>query len=395
MADEWTLTARWIFPGTSPPLPSGTVTVCNGLISAVEPAKTRHANIDLGNVAVIPGLVNAHTHLDLSGLRGQVPPSADVIGWLKQIIAYRQQVTQERTLEDAQNGLAESLRFGTTLIGDTASVGISWHMLAGAKCRAVVFYELLGLHHHRVMPVWTQALQWLEEHEDTPSCRSAFSPHAPYSVHHALFRAAGRLGLPLSIHLAESIDERQLLEHHRGPFVPFLKQLGVWDADALAPSHDWITWRSEDAASLLLAHGNYFCPQMKIPPNATVVYCPRTHAAFGHTEHPFRELLARGIPVALGTDSLASNPDLDVLAEAKFIHERYPDFDGAALLRMATQTGATALGFGAVTGSLEVGKSADMTVIPLPDADADPFELLFRLDFASKPRKAIWRGEWR
>src|SRR5205085_8085675 len=113
------------------------------------------------------------------------------------------------------------------------------------------------------------------------------------------------------------------------------------------------------AFHLLLIHANYLRTETPIDERATIVYCPRTHAAFGHPPHPFREFLARGVRVALGTDSLASNPDLDLLAEARFVHARHPDVPGATLLRMATLNGAEALSFADVTGSLIPGKSAD------------------------------------
>jgi cytosine/adenosine deaminase-related metal-dependent hydrolase len=129
----------------------------------------------------------------------------------------------------------------------------------------------------------------------------------------------------------------------------------------------------------------------------TVVYCPRTHAAFGHPPHPFREFLKRGVRVALGTDSLASNPDLDVLAEARFIRERYPDFPGDQLLRMATLAGAEGLGWADKTGSLTPGKSADLVAVPLPDrGEGDPHELIFGgSDPPGSRRRSMWRGLWR
>ena len=126
----------------------------------------------------------------------------------------------------------------------------------------------------------------------------------------------------------------------------------------------------------------------------SIVYCPRTHAAFGHPPHPFREFLARGVRVCLGTDSLASNPDLDILAEARFVHRRYPDFPGDALLRMVTLSGAEALGWADEAGSLEPGKSADFVAVPLPDRDAaDPHELLFAAHRASGGRCSAASGD--
>ena len=375
-ADEQVLSARWVFPVSGPPLAHGTVSVRGDRIVAVEAAGARTPDIDFGNAAIIPGLVDAHTHLDLSGARGAIPPGRDFVGWLRQVIAHRRGHPQSQTSRDIRAGLEESLRFGTTLVGDIASGGASWGALVDAPIWAICFRELLGLPGDRVMSAWAELVQWASDHPDTPTCRAGVSPHAPYSVHRALIEAAARLW-PVCIHLAETHEEGELLAKHAGPFVPFLRDLGVWDPTGLAPSWDWITWKASRAPSALFAHGNCLDPATHLPANATVVLCPRTHAAFGHAPHPFREMLRHGVRVALGTDSLASNPDLDVLAEARCLHNRYPDVPGDQLLRMATLSGAEALGFDRTTGSLEAGKSADLVVVSVADVDSsNPFALL-------------------
>jgi cytosine/adenosine deaminase-related metal-dependent hydrolase len=182
----------------------------------------------------------------------------------------------------------------------------------------------------------------------------------------------------MAIHLAESLAELQLLREHAGPFAEFLKELGVWDPAGLVANADELLAILREAPTVLFAHGNYLSPDAAIARGQSVVYCPRTHAAFGHAPHPLAALLRRGVRVALGTDSLASNPDLDMLAEARFVHARHPDVSGAALLRMLTLSGAEALGWARETGSLTPGKSADLVVLPLPDVEpADPHALLW------------------
>jgi len=394
-ADEQILSARWVFPATSPPLPGGTITIRGDRIVGVHPAGDRTADVDFGNAAIIPGLVNAHTHLDLTGLRGLVPPGPDCVGWLQGVVLKRRAQLPEAVAADIRAGLNECLESGTTLIGDIAAGGQSWDALSSSPIWSVCFRELLGLPGSRVHAVWGELVQWAREHPDTPTCRVGVSPHAPYSVHKALIEAAARLW-PVCIHVAESQVEQQLLERRDGPFVPFLRDLGVWDPSGFAPSWDWVLWKLSRAPAAIIAHGNHLSPMAPVPPNATVVYCPRTHAAFGHPPHPFREMLARGVRVALGTDSLASNPDLDLLAEARFLQAKFQDVPGEQLLRMATINGATALGFGTLTGSLEPGKSADMVVVPLPELEtADPFTLLFCDSSPAGTRKTMWRGEWR
>src|SRR5437763_14966191 len=153
----WTLTARWVFPVSRPPLERGTITVQGERLVAVEPHGSRRADVDLGDAAVVPGFVNVHTHLDLTGLRGLAPPTPDFTGWLRQVIAHRRGRTPEQVQADVQVGLAESLRTGTTLLGDISSDGGSWDILAQAPIRATVFRELLGLPSERASRAWADA----------------------------------------------------------------------------------------------------------------------------------------------------------------------------------------------------------------------------------------------
>ncbi|MBV9123903.1 MAG: amidohydrolase family protein [Planctomycetes bacterium] len=393
----WTLTARWLFPVASPPVERGTITLHGSQIAAITPHGARSADFDLGNVALLPGLVNAHTHLDLSGLRGRCPPSADFTAWLRAVIQHRRGLSPEQVTADIRAGLTESLTRGTTLLGDITAQGLSWPVLNSAPLRSVVFYELLGLPRARARQAGANALSWLGSHPHTVTCRVGLSPHAPYSVRGSLFRlaaaAARRHLCSIAIHLAETPAELELLEHHRGPFVPFLAELGVWDPAGLVQGPDQLLGLYTAVDPVLFIHGNYLSPQSPIPPGGTVVYCPRTHAAFGHPPHPFRQLLQAGVRIALGTDSLASNPDLDMLAEVRFLHALYPQLPGLLLLHLATLAGAEALGWADATGSLTPGKSADLVVVPLPDAEGpDPHQLL--LESSAPVQAVLWCGRW-
>lgn len=404
---SWTLTARWIFPISSPPIPNGALTIAGERIVSIEPAGRRSADTDLGDVAILPGFVNAHTHLDLSGLRGRCPPSSDFPAWLRQVIAHRRSTTPQQIEADIRAGLAESLRHGTTLVGDIAAGGASWSILMDAPLRGVVFYEIMGLSKKRAEQSLKEVKIWLEAHSATHHCRPGLSPHAPYSVRADLFARAAltaqSLKCPLAVHLAETREELELLQCHRGAFVPFLKDLGVWDADGLASGpasvmricYQYVTPRPHvpRGNALLFVHGNYLKPSACIPSHSTIIYCPRTHTAFGHAPHPFRHFLQRGIRIALGTDSLASNPDLSILAEMRHLHRQCPDLPGEALLRMATLSGAEALGWSNETGSLEPGKSADLVVVALPDgAGKDPYARLFNSDLPVQ--RVLCRGQW-
>jgi cytosine/adenosine deaminase-related metal-dependent hydrolase len=191
--------------------------------------------------------------------------------------------------------------------------------------------------------------------------------------------------------LAETPAEQELLVLRRGPFVSFLQELGVWDPEGLAEDVGHVLQLLSGVQPTLIVHGNYLPPEAELPANASLVYCPRTHAAFGHRPHPFRAFLDRGICVALGTDSLASNPDLNLLAEARFLHQQCPDVPAEAILRMATLSGAEALGWADETGSLRMNKSADFVVLPLEGSDnGRPYEQL--LTSTAPPVAVFFRG---
>lgn len=378
--------AAWIFPVGLPPLRDGVLTVAAGRIASVVPYQGQPVDVDHGAAAIVPGLVNAHAHLDLGALRGQLLPPTRFTDWLREVIAFRRATSPEATDAAIVAGRGECLRTGTTLIGDIAAGGRSAVHLQNGPLRSVVFYELIGLGRERAEQTWAAARQWLADsvfgESVATTVRKGLSPHAPYTVGTWLLGQAvtyaRQCALPLAMHLGETRAEWELLEQHQGEFRPFLESLGVWTEDALAPRVTWLLETLGQHQPSLLAHGNYFTPRDLPAIGSSVVYCPRTHAYFGHPPHPFRAFLQAGINVALGTDSLASNPDLSLWEELRFLAQRYPDVPGETLLRMGTLHGAKALGFATECGSLEVGKAADFIVVALPKATgADPYRLLW------------------
>jgi cytosine/adenosine deaminase-related metal-dependent hydrolase len=395
-ATDWTLTARWVFCSELMALPGGTVTIRGDRITAYEPRGRRAADRDFGNAAIIPGLVNAHTHLDLTGLRGRCPPTPDFTAWLRGVIAHRRSRTPAQVQEDIRTGLAEAIASGTTLLADISAGGQSWDVLVNAPIRSAVFYEMLGLTEARAEQSLAGARAWLESHPATPNCRPGLSPHAPYSVRASLFAQATRLarefGCPLAVHLAESPEEIQLLRDHTGPFVSFLRELGVWDPDGLVASPEEVLKLCGGSGLKLFVHANYLTVPRRPPRNSGIIHCPRTHAAFGHPLPPFDQFF-RGFGVGLGTDSLASSPGLDLLGEMRCLRER----SGEPQLPFYTATigGAAALGRWdeGAAGRLTPGSSADLVVLDLPDeSPAEPLDLLYHP--ATRVRAVLCRGRW-
>jgi len=427
------LKARYVFPVAGEPIADGVVTVQGERIATVGAAVASGAEIeDLGNAALLPGLVNAHTHLDLSHLdRPLGEPGMPFVDWIWTVIEHRLATQPSNSI---RRGIDESVRRGVTALGDIGQPGGSLTPCAEARLDSTVFLELIGLEPERITPSLEAARAHVAAAENlratsvgrisspsssksdaprrtkktsnpSPTARNGLkirpttarviaglSPHAPYSVHprllDALVSLMGRKPVPLAMHLAESREELDLLATGSGPFRDLLKGMGLWTPGIFSPGTRPLDYlkRLVRASRALVIHGNYLDDEeiALLAENAgqmSVVYCPRTHAYFGHEPYPLAKMLAAGVNVALGTDSRASSPDLDLLAEIRAAAVRHPDVPRSAVLRLGTLGGARALGRDAELGSLEPGKPANLTAVALPPDDAaDPHELLLHGD---------------
>lgn len=334
---------------------------------------------DLGNVALLPGWVNAHTHLELSGFERPLgQPGTHLAKWIVDVVAARQQ--RELPIEQAfQRGVEQSLSYGVRLIGDIAQQSSLSILNATAELgnplEIISFREVLGLNQERAESMLSGAVKLLNEPAE-PCIQLGISPHAPYSTRPetvaACVAASVRYRVPVAMHLAEAAEEEELTRFGTGPFADALRVMGVW-RDGLFPNGssqlDWLRLLA-NAERALIIHGNYLTPNsidfLSRQPQMSVVYCPRTHAYFGHPLHPVADLLAAGVRVCLGTDSLASNPDLDIAAEVKWLLQHRSDLHREQVLRMATLSGADALGR-PDCGRIELGCRPGFRIVPLCD----------------------------
>jgi cytosine/adenosine deaminase-related metal-dependent hydrolase len=211
--------------------------------------------------------------------------------------------------------------------------------------------------------------------------RPGLSPHAPYTVPQELFeRAIGlavRHAAPVAVHLAETAAELELLATGTGELVEMMRSLRLWRPELHPQGRRPIDWLRTLAAVPhgLVVHGNYLDDEeldfLAANENLTLVYCPRTHAYFGHPPHPFRRLLELGGRVALGTDGRSSNPDLDLWGEARFLRTRHPDLPSGTILDLATRRGAEALGVADRHGALAPGRPANFLAVSLTGSGTD------------------------
>jgi aminodeoxyfutalosine deaminase len=393
--------ARWVYPLASHPIEEGVVRVANGHIVSVGKYQPGEAIVDLGDVALLPGFINAHTHLEFS--RPEKPlgragmPFAD---WIGEVVAYRQGLTADGTsLADHARqatiaGLRESVNAGVAGIGEIATGHWPAEIFESHEdvC-GTVFLELLGLAPERTEPLLSAAREHVRLTHQS-SFRRGLSPHAPYTVPLDLLQRVCQLSaeqqIPLAMHLAESTAELELLRSHSGPLVERLKELSAWYPGSLSRGLrplDYLEMLSA-AHQVLVIHGNFLArEEMEFVAaqrgKMTVVYCPRTQAYFPHGAYPLAEMLACGVRVAIGTDSRASNPDLSILSELRHIARHHRSVAPEEILKMGTLYGAEALGLEDQLGSLAPGKKAAFALVPLPEAGNDPYEWLFRSDAAA------------
>lgn len=395
------LRAEWVFPISGSPLRNGVVEVAGDRIVAVHNRPDPSAR-QFPGCAILPGLVNAHTHLEFSSLTAPLAPANPFTDWLRAVIGWRRN-RSGLPGKDVAEGFCQAAGGGTTLIGEIASPGWDPAAIPATGPRVVAFHEALGLRPGVRDEQLTHARTFLENRPAGAHVIRGLSPHAPYSVHPELFRGltamAAEFQVPLAMHLAETIAEGELLRHGRGEFVTFLERMGVWEPSAIAKGTRVLDYLRElvPLSRALVVHGNFLDAEERDflggKENFTVVYCPRTHAYFGHPVHPWQDLQARGVRVAIGTDSRASNPDLSLWEELRFLHRRFPKVSPEKLLRMGTIDGAEALGQGAETGTIEVGKRADLLIVSLgPTEFSDPYSGW--LDRPLENSKSFSGGQW-
>jgi cytosine/adenosine deaminase-related metal-dependent hydrolase len=378
------LTAAWVAPMNAKPFRGGAVVVDGGRIVAVGPASEvrRHGPFeqthDFGDSVILPGLINAHTHLELSRVMRPDRPGR-FIDWLSLVLGAG--LDPGAAAAAVAEGAGESLRFGVTTVGDISRhVAAARAALRRSPLRAVSFGEVVGMARRKhVLP--GLLADAVADSTPEPNVRPAVSPHAPYSIdadgYRRCLEAAREQGLALSTHLAESPDEARFLSDHAGPFRELWERLGAWDESSV-PRFAGGPVRHAASLGLLghhptaLAHVNY-CDDAELAllagGGASVVYCPRTHAYFGHPPHRWREMLGRGINVAVGTDSRASSPDLNPVDDLRLLYGLAPDVPALSLWEMVTVRAARAIGLENDVGSLSPGKLADVAVFPATGDD--------------------------
>lgn len=374
--------AAWILPIDQPPIRDGVIEVEDGIIRSIQPDFRRPmpGSRDLGNVALLPGLVNAHTHLELSWLRGRVPPANRFSDWVKTLVAIRRGTEQAITPEvvaPVRDAIGELRASGTVAVGDITNSLAAVEPMLDAGLRGVVFHELLGFQERDGALV--ESTREGRAAAARGGVRVSLAPHAPYSTSVELFKAirhaVNQSDCPImSVHLGESVEEVELLATGSGPWRGMLETIGVWRDDWEIPGCGPVQFLDRHGvidSRTIVVHGVQFdaaALARLAEIGATLVTCPRSNRWVGAGYPPVERFYQSGVPVAVGTDSLASVEDLNLFSELKTMRWLAPQVAARQLLASATMIGARALGLDAEIGTLTPGKAAEIIAVSLPDA---------------------------
>ena len=387
--------ARWVLPITQPPIENGTVVESDGLITYVGPrfGAPPGQDHDLGESILLPGLVNTLTHLELTAMRGFLE-NCQFTEWIDKLRQSRNEVMDsEALLDSARLGIVEGLEAGITTYADTCSSGVVMQAMREAGVRGIMYQEVFGPDPAQAETAMRELEGRIETLllEQTELVKLGVSPHAPYTVSDPLYDAAASFAnsrqLPLAMHIAESEAEFDLVARGAGEFADRWKRRGI---PVSRRSRSPIALLEErgalDRAPLLIHCVRVDADDIEIIARrrCSVAHCPASNAKFGHGIAPLLPLIAAGIRVGIGSDSVASNNRMDILDEARLsvlVHRaatrRHDAFGAHDALQLATIGGARALGIDSRVGSLEVGKDADLAAfrvdIPRTVPTGDPY----------------------
>ena len=350
--------------------------------------------VDLGDSIIFPAFINAHCHLDYSGLAGELSPGTSFADWLAQIVSIKQSLTHDDHEAAWLVGADMLLSTGCGTVANIESVpGMYASMAPQTPLQVCPFIELIAYHSEDETDAIELAQSELVANKPL-ALRVGVSPHAPYTMTpeglNALAMFADEHLLPMSIHLAESNDEWDMFVHGTGPLYDMMNSLGrVMDDCGKGTPVQHLAKAAGFSKNTLVVHANRLIDadvEILQRVGANVVHCPRSHAWFRHANFDYNRLAKAGVNICLGTDSLASTggetavTGLSVFSEMQEFSRNYPQLSCEDLLQMATVNGAVALGLGNEVGVLKEGFIANMAVIPYSDIVSNVPEAIVQHD---------------
>jgi len=367
--------ARYLVPIIEKPLENGALITVEGRIIDVGPyeeVKRGHLGPeqDLGEVALLPAFVNAHTHLELSALKWRLTPSGSFVSWVKNLLRIRGSIRPEEFVKTAQEALKAMWHEGIGLLGDHGNTGLSISLLRESPFTAVFFREVIDFQGKSPLK------DYLKDHLDDPKITFSLAPHAPYTVSPLLLQAikawTKKYNLPFSLHVAESPEEVEFLLTGEGPIRELLEGRGQWSSSFVAPGLrpvfylDRLGILDGDTICVHLSQASEEELTLLAERRARPCICLRSNTFLGVGVPRLPLMLELGLKPCLGTDSLASNDKLSILAEMATVHRFFPEISPEIILKMATLWGAEALKQKGA-GYIAPGARADLLICPIPE----------------------------
>lgn len=379
------LRARAVLPVSRPPIENGAIRISGNRIAEVSPWKDFSPSIDdevidMGDTLLLPGLINAHCHLDYTDMSGQMPPQKSFTDWINLMLAAKAEWNYSEFAQSWLHGARMLLHTGTTTVADFEAVPEllpdAW---TATPLRAISLFEMTGVKSHRDPRAILQDNLTHIARLPGGRCRPGLAPHAPYSTIPELLRLAAETARqrhwPISIHIAESAQEFEMFTKRRGVMFDWLRrnERDMSDCGSGSPIQD------ADRCGVLnenclAVHVNYLAKgdaKLLAERKASVVHCPRSHVYFSHQKFPFNTLARAKVNICLGTDSLATvyktrrqAVELSMFAEMQTFASAYREVSPEKILRMATINGARALGMAGQAGELSEKALADIIAIP-------------------------------
>ncbi len=381
--------SRMVVPIVGEPIENGAVAISGTKITGVgrfEEVKAIYGGDveDLGEQILLPGLINAHCHLDYTLLRGKIPPQKSFTDWIRTINAAKAELTSKDYIASINEGFAEAQSFGTTTIVNLTAFP---EVIAEIEepIRTCWFGELIDVRNpDQAGKIVDRAVESLRSKNHW-----GLAPHAPFTASTQLFAAASDISskhnVPVTTHVAESREEMQMFCDAAGPLFDFLKGIGrpMDDCGENTPFSSLVQTQAVDER-WILAHLNELTEAdfdlLASTKRFHIAHCPRSHTFFGHTPFALQKLRAQGLNICLGTDSLASNSSLSLFSEMRELLRKEPSVAPREVLTMATANGARAVGRADSLGRIAPGFEADLIAIPAPAAGIDVFDGIVAFD---------------
>jgi cytosine/adenosine deaminase-related metal-dependent hydrolase len=411
------LRARVVLPIATPPIENGAVLIFRDRIVVAGPwkdfpSKLKSADrgkiLDLGDSILLPGLVNAHCHLDYTGMAGLWPSPKKFTDWIPRMLAAKAEWSYSDYARSWVNGAKMLLHSGTTTVADIeAAPELLPEVWEATPLRVISFLELTGVRSRREpVDIIGEAVDMINSLGHS-RCSAALSPHAPYSTTPELLSLSARVtkekNLPVAVHVSESEQEFDMFTHARGEMFDWLKKNGRDNSDCgLGTPFQLLERAGLIGKNLLAIHANYLDDsdfKLLSGRGASIVHCPRSHEYFQHRKFPLEELLSAKINICLGTDSLATvakngkeELDLSMFQEMQALARTYPQLPPQSILKMATVNGARALGMAGKMGELSNGACADLIAIPFSDNTTGATQAA--INHSGPVRASMIGGQW-